>query len=35
VELVERASKKASEVAINEVVSYLKTAISGQTLLIE
>ncbi len=28
VELVERASKKASEVAINEVVSYLKTAIS-------
>ena len=27
-ELVERASKKASEVAINEVVSYLKTAIS-------
>jgi prolyl-tRNA synthetase len=28
VELVERASKKASEVVINEVVSYLKTAIS-------
>jgi prolyl-tRNA synthetase len=28
VELVERASKKASEVAINEVVSYLRTAIS-------
>ncbi|MCA2553317.1 MAG: proline--tRNA ligase [Microcystis sp. M04BS1] len=28
VELVERASKKASEVAINEVVSYVKTAIS-------
>jgi prolyl-tRNA synthetase len=28
VELVERAGKKASEVAINEVVSYLKTAIS-------
>jgi prolyl-tRNA synthetase len=28
VELVERASKKASEVAFNEVVYYLKTAIS-------